>query len=80
MPAGLDHGSGLDHQDAVGVHDGGKPMRDHDRGPALAEFGDGDLHQLLRFGIERGGGLVEQDDGRVLDERARDRHPLALAA
>jgi len=36
----------------------------------------------LQFGfrIERGGRLVEQDDGRILDQRARDGDTLALAA
>ena len=38
------------------------------------------LHLPLGFRIERGGGLVEQDDRRVLDQRARDRDALALAA
>ena len=34
----------------------------------------------LGFGIERGGGFVEQDQRRVLEQRARDRDALALAA
>ena len=38
------------------------------------------LHQPLGFGIERRGRLVEQDDRRVLDQRARDRDALALPA
>ena len=38
------------------------------------------LHLALGFGIERGGGFVEQDDRRILDQRARDRDALALAA
>ena len=37
-------------------------------------------HLQLGFGIERGGGLVEQDDRRILDQRARNGHALALAA
>src|SRR5262249_20627689 len=38
------------------------------------------LHVALGFRIERRGRLVEQDDGRVADQRARDGDALALAA
>ena len=38
------------------------------------------LHQDLGFDVERAGGLVEQQDGRALQDRARDRDALALAA
>ncbi len=34
----------------------------------------------LGLGVERGGGLVEDEDGRVAQDRPRDRDPLALAA
>ncbi len=80
VAAGLDDLARLDHQDAVRVHDGGEPVRDHDGGAALAELGDRLLHVPLGFGIERGGRFIEQDDGRVLDQRARDGDALALAA
>ena len=80
VAARLDHFAGLDHQDAVGVHDGRKPVRDHDGGAALAQFRDRLLHVIFGFGIERGGGLVEQDDRRIFDQRARDRDALTLAA
>ena len=35
-------------------------------------------HAQLGLGVERGGGLVEDQDRRVLQHRARDREPLAL--
>ena len=38
------------------------------------------LHQPLGFVVERGRGLVEDQDRRVLQHRARDRDALALAA
>ena len=60
--------------------DGVQPVRDGDGGAALAQMRDRVLHQPLGFGIERRGRLVEQDDRRVLDQRARDRDALALAA
>ena len=46
----------------------------------LHKFGDRFLDVALGFRIERRGRLVEQDDRRVLDQRARDRDALALAA
>ena len=64
----------------VGMHDGRQPVRDHDGGAALAQLGDGVLDVALGFGVERGGRLVEQDDRRVLDQRAGDGDALALAA
>src|SRR6476660_6632798 len=66
MPAALDDLAALDHKDRVGVHDGVQAMRDHDRGAVLAEMLDRFLHLLFGFGIERGRGLVKQDDRRVL--------------
>src|SRR5262245_57485788 len=80
MAAALDDGAGLDHQDAVGVHDGGEAVGDYDGGAPFAEFGERLLDVTLGFRIERGGGLVEQDDRRIPDQRARDRDALALAA
>ena len=80
VPAGFDDHAVLHHQDAVGVGDGVQPVRDHERGAVLAQMRHRILHQPLGFRIERGGRLVEQDDRRVLDQRARDRDALALAA
>ena len=37
------------------------------------------LDGALRFGVERARRLVEDEDGRLLVDRARDRDPLALA-
>src|SRR3546814_11879772 len=38
------------------------------------------LHQPLAPGVERRGRLVEQQDRRITQQRARDRDPLALPA
>ena len=62
------------------MRDGVQPVRDHDRGAPLAETLDRALHLPLGFGIERSGGFVEQDDRRVLEQRAGDRDALTLAA
>ena len=76
----LDDLAALDHQNGVGVHDGVQAVGDHDGGAVLAEMLDRLLHALFGFGIQRGGRLIEQDDRRVLDQRARHRDALALAA
>ena len=39
-----------------------------------------DLHLLAELEVERAERLVEQEDARPVDERARQRHALALAA
>ena len=46
----------------------------------LQQPGQRSLHLVLGFRIERCGRLVEEDDRSVLDQRARDRDALALAA
>src|SRR5438128_220236 len=79
VAAGFRERSGFDDQDVIRVHDGRKAMCDRDGGAPLAEFRNGLLDQLLGFGIERSRRLVEQDDGRVLDERACNRDALALS-
>jgi hypothetical protein len=38
------------------------------------------LDQALGLGVERGGGLVEDQDRRVLQQRTGDGEALALAA
>ena len=57
----------------------GQPMRDDDRGAVVHERLQGLLHGLLAHRVEVRGRLVEHEDRRVLEERAGDRDPLALA-
>ncbi len=44
------------------------------------EVGERVLHEQLRLGVERRGRFVEHEQRTVLEDRARDRQPLALAA
>ena len=54
---------------------------DHDHRPALAGQVAHDTEHLAdRLGVQRRGGLVEQDELRAQRERAGDPHPLLLAA
>ena len=55
-------------------------MRDGDRRAPLLEPRQRRLDEPLADGVERGRGLVEDEDPRVLEEHARDRHALLLAA
>ena len=81
----LDHPPLRQHHDPVGVADGGEPVGDH-QGGAVArraephERLEGALHLALALGVEGAGGLVEDQDGRVLEEGAGDGEALPLAA
>src|SRR6266851_8119685 len=80
MTAALGDAAAIEHDDLVGVDDGGEPMRDHHGGAAAAHLFQRALDLLLGAGVERAGRLVEQEDMRVLEDRAGDRHTLLLAA
>src|SRR5437660_1422668 len=68
-----------DHQPR-GVTQGAQAMRDREGRAALDQPRDGVLNLLLGVGIDGGGGLVEDQDARVVQNRAGDAHALALAA
>ena len=64
----------------IGVTHRGKPVRDHDRGTALPQPRERHLDGCLALRVERAGRLVEQQDARIAQQRARQGHPLPLAA
>ena len=55
-------------------------MRDRDHGSITHEIAERLADQLLGFAVERGGGLIQQEQRRILQKRTRDRDALALAA
>ena len=55
-------------------------MGDDDGGPPLGGLAQGLHDAVLRDGVQGGGGLVEHEDGAVLEDGPGDRHPLLLAA
>src|SRR5260221_1845217 len=70
----------LEHQDGMRRHQHRKTMRDADDGASL-----GDAHQIgvddrLALGVERAGRLVEDEDGGVEQQGARDGEALTLPA
>ena len=56
----------VQHHDLVRPADGGQPVRDHDHRAARDQVAQRALHQHLRFGVQVRGGLVQDQDGRVL--------------
>ena len=80
MAALLDDAAAVEHHQAVHARDGGEPVRDRDHGLACHQRVEARLDRGLDLAVERGGGLVEHQDRRVLQDHARDRDALALAA
>ena len=78
--AALDDAAVLEHEDLVGIDDRRQPVRDDQRGALARDLGELGLDDLLGARVERDGRLVEDQDGRVLEQRARDRDALLFAA
>ena len=66
MGAALDDAAGFEHEDLVGVDHGRKPVRDDQRRVVPRDFGQTRLDLALGLRVERRGGLVEDQDRRVL--------------
>src|SRR3989344_2260599 len=70
----------IESDDAVHLHDGGKPVRDDDDGLAAHEMRERVLDQDLRCGVEARCSLVEHEDGRILEDGAGDSDALTFPA
>ena len=57
-----------------------KPMRDDERRAVVHQLLQRILDEALGLGVERGGRFVEDQDRRILQQRARDRDALPLSA
>ena len=77
--APFDDAAAIEHEDLVGVADRREAMRDRDRRAPARELVERQLHRALGLVVERGGGLVEDQHGRVAQDRARNRDALLLA-
>src|SRR5262245_56966403 len=69
----------LEDQDAIRPLDGREAMRDHQAGAPGEELVDGVLQQMLRLRVDARRGLVEHQDGGIIQERPSDRKELALS-
>ena len=68
------------HNDLVCVADRGKAVRNGEHGAALSQPLERLLHEPFRFIVERAGGLVQNQDGRIFEEHPCDRDALFLPA
>nr|GEU28155.1 hypothetical protein [Tanacetum cinerariifolium] len=78
--AALHDAAMVEHQDLLGVGHRGQAVRDHQRRAAFRDFLQLRLDRLLRFRVERRRGLVEDQDRRILEQGAGNRHALLFAA
>ena len=67
-------------QDPVGPRDRREPVGDDEDRATGHQVVERGLHEALALGVERAGGLVEDQDRRVAEDRPGDGEPLALAA
>src|ERR1700712_4397541 len=70
----------LENQDLVGIDDRGKTVGDHQRRAVGGDRAQGGLDLLLGMGVERAGRLVEDQDSRILQDRAGNGDALLLAS
>src|SRR5262245_4459157 len=69
----------VEDQDAVGALDRGQAMGDGDARAAGEQAEHGGLDERLRFGIDAGRGLVQDEDGGIVHDRPGHGEELALA-
>lgn len=70
----------LEDGDAVGEVEGGAAVGDEEGGPALHDVLQGLVDLVLDAGVHGGGGVVEDEQPRVGEDRAGEGDALALAA
>lgn len=78
VAARLDDSSMLHHYDAIRMLDGREPVGDDQSGAPAAQPLDRFLNMTFGMAIERGGRLIQKQYGRIFEDGAGDRQPLAL--
>ena len=68
----------VEHDDLVGSGDGVQSVRDHQHGAFLRQPAQCLLHKVFRFGVGERGGLVEDKDRGVGEDRTGDGKPLTF--
>jgi hypothetical protein len=76
----LDDPAVVQNHQPVGPAHGAEPVGDDQGGPAHQKAFQSILHQSLALGIETAGGFIENEYGRILEDRPGDGNPLPLAA
>ncbi len=80
MRAAFDDLAAFEDQNLIRAANRREPMRDHEGRPAFAQAAQAVLDHLLALGVEARRRLVENQHARVGQDRAGDRHALALSA
>ena len=80
MCAGLYQPAFIKHNNPIGLLNSGKAMRDDQRGAPSHQHLQRLLDQVFGLRIQRGGGLIQQQDRRIAQQRAGDGDALALPA
>ena len=80
MGALLDHPPGVHHDDPIGEVQGREPVGDQQRRAAGQDGPQRVVDRLLGAGVDGAGGVVQDEDRRVGQDRPGQRDPLALAA
>lgn len=80
MAALLDNGSVVHYKDAVRVPNGGEAMRDDDADPAPHQRLHGLLYLQFGAGVSTGSGLVQNQNGRIRQNRLSDGQQLLMCA
>ena len=80
VSAGLNNAALVEDEELMGVSQGRKPVRDGEGRATFDEPGDGFLDLLLGLEVYAGGGLIEDEDGGVVEDSAGDADALLLAA
>ena len=78
--AALDDLPPLHDQHLIGALDGREPMRDHERGLPVHHVLERLLDTVFRLHVHAGRRIVQDQDARLDEDGAGQRHPLALTA
>ena len=79
MGALLAQASFVEDENAVGILDGAQAVGDDDRGASGEKTIQGFANHHFGFGIDAGGGFVEDQEARIMRQGAGETHQLALA-
>ena len=79
MAAAFDHPAAVDDEDLVGVANGAQPVSDDDGRAAAEQHPHGALDALLALRVHAAGGLVQDEDARVGEQRPGEADQLPLS-
>src|SRR5688572_25600677 len=74
----LDHPPAVEHEDHIGREDRGETVGDGNRRPPPHQRPEGFLNESLGRRVQGRGGLVQDEDARILEDRSGDGQPLLL--